>query len=149
MQRTICLLMFAFTLACSKDEIALGKGDSFVFGVYHGFCANECVTLFKLENDKLYLDEMNRLDPENLVFSSSPLPDSSFQKAMKIWELFPEQLLSEPEQIGIPDAHDQGGYYLRLSQGGSIHSWYIDTVLERLPEYLQQYLIKLNEVKLL
>lgn len=148
MNRILCFLFLMAGLACSKDEMSLGKGEYFIFGIYHGFCASECVTLYKLEDDKLYIDAMNRLDAENLAFSENPLPDSSYQKALQIWEQFPARLLTESDRIGMPDAHDQGGYFIRLNREGATRDWYIDTVLERLPQYLQVYITSLNEIKL-
>lgn len=135
-------------MTCAKDSMGLDEGDFFIFGTYHGFCRGECVTLYRLVDGKLYLDDMERLDPEKLIFQSQSLPDSSYQKALSIWKKFPEGMLEEPERIGIPDAHDQGGYFIRLRQNGEERDWYIDTVLERLPDYVQQFITYMNQVSL-
>ncbi|MCB0658205.1 MAG: hypothetical protein KDC57_18805 [Saprospiraceae bacterium] len=148
MRYLLITLLVTLGWTCSKDQPNFMKGDFFIYGVYHGYCAGECVTLFKLTSTNLYMDDLARLDPDNLKFQETPLPDSSYQKALVLWEDFPEAMWEEPERLGMPDAHDQGGYFIRIKEGNKERDWYIDTVLERLPDYVQEYIGKAQSITL-
>jgi hypothetical protein len=120
--------------------------SEFIFGSAYGFCAGNCVHLFKIAGGKVYADLLDRGDPAEATFSTTPLGDVEYQLALPVMEQFPEALLAEKSPIGCPDCHDQGGYFVQITKDGETSRWMIDTVEDRLPAYLRPYTKLIGEV---
>ena len=143
----LCAIVTLVLLSCNKEENPppLEQDFTLIFGTHYGFCFGECVTLYKLENGLLYIDDMDRLT-ETLTFETDPLTLDKAEIAKPLLDLFPKELFKEKEVIGIPDAHDQGGFFIQHIQGDQIAQWNIDTIKDRLPSYLQDYITEVENV---
>ena len=151
MNRLSTLVIFSLLISglvsCNKEESPppISQDFTLIFGTYYGFCFGECVTLYKLEDGLLYVDDMQRLE-ETLIFQSDPLTLDKAEIARRLLDLFPEKLFEEKEVIGIPDAHDQGGFFIQHIQEDQVTQWNIDTFKDRLPAYLQDFISEVEEV---
>lgn len=145
--KTTSIICLGFALFLSNCNVKKTSGldstgtVSFIFGRYHGFCMSDCTTLYKIDNQQLFADQVEKLqEPAQLIFSGKPMSNKDFSTAQALLAAFPKQLLDEKEEtIGCPDCADQGGYYLEYSTGSAAHSWRLDTNTGALPEYLAAY----------
>jgi len=137
--------------SCKKEIIDEGgieinsttyADDVFIFGHYYGECGGEqCVEIFKIEDGKLY-EDTNDAYPNGTDenFEWTLLSDEKFEMVKLFPDFFPEELLSETEQvIGMPDAGDWGGYIIGKIDDGELRIWLIDTMDRNIPEYLHEY----------
>jgi hypothetical protein len=143
---TIIIILFS---ACQKNALSpenqLTDGYLIV-GIYHGECVGNCFKAYKIDDSGVY-------KAVNVKYFTGPLKDLQWEKLNNqdtqafenLRNDFPSQLYTVPENyIGMPDAHDQGGWYIETSVDGEKKYWQIDTVVERLPNYLKPYVEKLR-----
>lgn len=145
MVRLLFILLAAALVQCSKKTVS-PPIEALIFGSYYGRCASDCTKMYKLEKQALYSEEKVLYISDDWTFSATPASQEQFAAAQILLSKFPEELRNEPQQIGIPNAHDQGGLVLAIPDGESWRVWYIDTVLERLPAYLVPYAKEMREV---
>lgn len=136
------LLLFG----CSSDEGQPANEDDYlIFGHFYGFCAGEsCVEVFKLTNIKLYEDTEDNyaLEP----FNFEEMENEKFNLVKDLMNYFPKELLFETESVlGCPDCSDGGGIFIELSENGKTNSWRIDQFKQNVPEYLHDFMDKVNE----
>lgn len=125
-----------FTLSCRKDPKP--DTDYFLFGVSYGHCINDCAYFYKLENGKLYADDMKRFG--TFSFFSGELSDSKAGMAQNLLAQLPPVLISQPGQtFGCPDCVDQGAYFVQLKQNGTTVHWRIDPSTDQLPAELKAF----------
>lgn len=135
---------------CKKDCGCHRQPDNdyMVFGQFYGMCMGEtCVEIFKMENGNLYEDTTDQYP-----FGSSPyngsyiqLPQAKYNLVEDLANYVPPQLLNEGDTIiGMPDAYDQGGYYVELKESGGRRYWLIDTDKDNIPAYLRAFTDTLN-----
>ncbi|MBK6930411.1 MAG: hypothetical protein IPH12_05905 [Saprospirales bacterium] len=119
------VLLFA---ACTKEpDVAPSTNDYFIFGTYYGECAGNCSHIFKLEGQNLFADDMEYLQPDDLVFQSQSLAPDKIALAAALEAQIPASLFDETaETIGCPDCHDQGGYLVKIKTGDTVRQWFID-----------------------
>ena len=131
-------MMFLFS--CEKVEKLQGD-EYFIFGIYNGFCAKNCTTLFKLEGQKLFADDMDKHFPGNeLKFEEVALSQEKYKLAEETFGLLPDKLLDAPEKsFGCPGCVDQDIILLIYFDGADIKEWTVDTDIDMLPDYLQDY----------
>jgi hypothetical protein len=141
-----CCALITFN-SCKRETVA---PDTFTFGRFCGFCVGDCATVFKLDNNQLFADDMkegNRSAP--LRFQNTPLSEAKKLIVKQLADAFPAQLRSETaEQIGCPDCVDQCGYLVVWTQNGATKQWYIDTMKDAVPAYLQPFVVKIRETLL-
>lgn len=100
---SLFLVLSLFFISCEKDEISPVQQDSseiFIFGAYNNFCNGNCTTLFKVEDDKVFRDNIQYLiygDP--IVFRSEALSETFLSDAQSIKENFPELLLNSTQEL--------------------------------------------------
>jgi len=146
----IKLFILAFSLmiisSCEKNNIFPLDNDSYlIFGHFHGECLGEtCIETFKLTENKLYEDSKDLYS--NTSFNFVKLEESKFDLVKDLVDYFPEQLLDEKEErFGCPDCLDQGGLFIQYSDNGNVKSWRIDKIKSEVPEYLHEFIDKVNE----
>lgn len=129
----------------SDDDVTLADEDYLIFGHFYGFCFGEgCVETFKLTGTALFEDTKD--DYAGIEFDFIKLPDAKFEQVNDITSYFPDKLLEETEAIlGCPDCADGGGLFIQLSDKGQIKSWRIDQMKQGVPEYLHDFMDKVNE----
>ncbi len=137
------VLLLAATACQKENEVQLSKDkenvDYLVFGDYYGFCGGECAYIFKWQDGRLYADNSVTyyIPDQELAFFSEPLPSAKAALGLEIVEAFPAYLRGfEKSTFGIPDAADQGGIIIELSENGKATRWHIDNFEEQLPEAL-------------
>lgn len=146
------LLLAALTLLsanCQQEKNQpnpLGDDSEFIFGVAYGFCAGNCVHLYKIIDGKIYPDLMDQGNPAEATFSDTPLGEAEYALALPVKEQFPEALFEEEAFIGCPNCVDQGAYFLQVQKGDETFQWHIDPIERNLPAYLQPYAKMIGEV---
>lgn len=132
--------------SCDKDdETELNQTDFLVFGHFYGMCiGEECIETFKLTDNKLFEDSNDKYSGTDFCFIE--LGNDKFDLAKDLIDYFPTQLLSENENtLGCPDCADQGGLFIQYSKNGIIQSWRIDQSKSSVPDYLHEFMDKVNE----
>jgi hypothetical protein len=135
-----------FISSCNKNcEIELAQNDFLIFGHFYGECLGEgCVETFKLTNNKLFEDLNDNYSGTDFDFIE--LENDTFEQVEDLIDYFPNQLLSEIETtLGCPDCADQGGLLIQYSENGTLQSWRIDQSQSSVPDYLHEFMDKVNE----
>lgn len=139
-------------VACSPSEVATPAEEKsyLTFGVFYGRCVEDCTTLFKIEEEKLYADAVfTRFTATDSIipFQSEALSAAKYKIAKPLMTDFPMNLLQEESQvIGMPNVVDQGTVLLEYSKGDVTERWYIDPNVNSLPAYLQAYITRVSEI---
>lgn len=142
----VLFISLIFITACSSENDEKPNNDDYlVFGHFYGFCMGEsCVEVFKLTDDTLYEDLNDNY--ANAPFKFEKLENDKFILAKDLIDFFPTELLQEEnETIGCPDCTDGGGLYIEYSKNGTIKSWRIDQFKNNIPDYLHDFMDKVNE----
>lgn len=146
----IALLAMPFLLSCEKNKeevAALQSGsDYLVFGSYFGHCLGEnCIQIFKLENNKLYEDTRDAYPTEFYTTGYQgawkELPAEKYALARELPAAFPADLLTVRDTtIGMPDFADGGGLYAEIrDENGKKRYWFIDNMDENVPAGLHAF----------
>ena len=136
--------------SCKKDPIAKTISyDYLIFGTIYGECGGpDCVTLYKLENGKLYKNN-NRTYPkltQQYAGVYTELSQDKFNYVKDLPDYFPEDFLKQSEQfIGCPDCVDQGGYFVEFGKGDYRKNWMVDMSTANIPKTLHTFIDKLRE----
>ena len=134
-------------ISCSNDDssIEINEQNFLIFGHFYGECSGEgCVETFKLTDKKLLEDIIDDYSGQNSEFME--LENSKFEKAKNLVDFFPNQLLNENETVfGCPDCADGGGLFIQYSENGNVKSWRIDQRKDNVPNYLHNFIDKVNE----
>lgn len=154
----ITLLCASISLqACTNKQTKSSiESEYIIFGSYAGECLGDCATLFKIENEKLYIDTVDfpfgnnsyGFYPKEITFDQKALPQENYEIAQRVLSNFPDELSKiESQEFGCPDCDDRGAIYLEINLQGARKIWTIDTS-ERLiePSYMISYRKNLIEV---
>lgn len=141
----ICiLLMGTLGFQCTNDETT---NDQFVFGVAYGFCSGDCAHFFRIKDQQLFTDSMERYVSDEYMFKSAALADEKYHLAKSLLDEFPEYLLDHANQtFGCPDCADQGGYHLLRVINGTTYFWHIDTNSMNQPVEIREYIERMRNV---
>ncbi len=134
----LCFLTVLMAMSsCAKEDLSASI-DTIIFGHFYGKCVGEeCIETYKLEQNKLFEDLLDRYaggDHQNFAFSQ--LPDSLYDKMPDLFQSFPFQLIGKDNIFGMPDAGDWGGIYVQIRQKGKTYWWLIDKAEDDLPVWL-------------
>jgi hypothetical protein len=140
----LCSSALVLFNACKKD---IANPDTFTFGRFCGFCMGDCATVFKLEQNQLFADDMTEsIHTTPLRFKTAPLSDDKRLIAKQLADAMPAQLLNETaETIGCPGCWDQCGYLIVWNQNGVSKQWYLDSAEGSVPAYLKPFVVKIHE----
>ena len=148
--KTIKYILIAFLylhFSCnSNDEITeTSDFDYIIFGHFFGFCGGDtCVQTYKLTNENLFEDTVKDYTGENVNFIA--LDDEKYQLTKDLINYFPTQLFTnENTFIGCPDCSDGGGLFIQYAKNGTIQTWRIDLFKMNTPEYLHEFIDKVQE----
>ncbi len=141
------VIILSLTLAGCAEK-GYPEPSAFVFGSWYGFCLEKCIHVYKLENGKLFLDNMSiRNQSEDISFQKTPLDEKWAKKAEELYKLFPAYLNKNPNIIiGCPDCHDQGVLYLAFEGKGKPIEWKIDPVENEHPREIEAFMRALKEL---
>lgn len=144
------LLLLSLMGSCnSSDE----SGDTteqvrLLFGDYAGFIPDRNYSdIYLIENSKLYLDTLSNYPTDGFYEGAYvQMDESDYLLASELISIFPSQLFDENENyIGCPDCADQGGYYVEYQSKTKHAFWNIDNNKDAIPEYLREFVDKLEE----
>lgn len=147
---TIILAGILYSSCCREDvEQNISTESYLIFGHFYGECLGEqCVEIFKLENEKLF-EDLDALYPNSQSIYSgefTELEDNMYQLAKDLVDYIPEELLESTENVfGCPDCADQGGLYIEYKSGILLKHWMIDQSKTGVPGYLHEFMDKVNE----
>ncbi len=153
----VLTIMIASFAGCIKNSPVSSDGrkletvDNVVLGSYYGMCRGEnCIAMFKLENDILYEDSLD-IYPEfvNMPYAGNyhQIDQSLVAEMKQLINSMPRAMQeSASGTIGGPDYRDQGGILLQLYIGGHYKYWLIDTNPGNVPDYLRDYIVQLSEL---
>lgn len=143
MKNSAIILTVIILTSCQKDEII--KNDYLIFGHFYGECAGEsCVETYKLTNDKLYEDLNDNYYATSFNFVE--LSNDKFNDVNDLSDFLPDLLLDENDStFGCPDCHDQGGLFVSYNKDDELKSWRIDQSKDDVPNYLHDFIDKINE----
>lgn len=126
------------------------NGATLTFGRYYGKClGNSCIEIFKLNDDKLWEDVIDRY-PSSDSFYEGRFTEFNGSEKIKTEVLFnqlPSELFkykSDFNTIGEPDAVDAGGIYLEFQSLGVRKLWLIDLSKRNVPKYIAIYVELIN-----
>jgi len=146
---TLLLLAVSLFFSCEKTEKLQGD-EYFIFGTYNGFCVQNCTTLFKLEGGHLFADKMDKFIPgDELQFEENALSEDKFKLASDVFVDLPDKLQDTLEKsFGCPGCVDQDIILLVYFDGSDRMEWTVDTDIEMLPDYLQDYAQEIQDLVL-
>ncbi len=138
----LALVVLSIVTACNKQNVS---SDYLIFGHYYGECmGEECIETFKLTDTQIYEDLID--DYSNNEFEFEKLNTSKFKKAKSLNTSIPAQLIAEKDStFGCPDCADGGGIFIRHANDGIIKTWRIDQTKSNIPDYLHDFIDKVNE----
>lgn len=143
-----CLMLLTLA-SCKKSGIKLSKSDYIVFGHFYGECIGEnCVEIFRLEQDKLFEDIKDQYPSRNAFYTGDyvQLSQQKFNEAKDLTDYFPTDLLKETDiVIGAPDATDGGGLYIEYNSKGVRKFWLLDQMKHNVPTKYHNFIDKVNE----
>ncbi len=145
------ILALSLVAACNKDDdtIHLSDTDYLVFGHFYGECLGEsCIENYRLESNRILelTDDSYPNKSINYNGNYALLPDSIFTLVKDLPNYFPQKLIDEHDTIiGQPDAGDWGGIYIEYNRDGVQRFWLIDQMKSNVPEYLFDFIDKVNE----
>lgn len=142
----VAVILCAFSCSSETDSTLVSENTNFlVFGHFYGMCeGEECVEVFKVTAEGLYEDVNDYYMSDD--FSFTELPHEKFELVKDIVDYFPEELLVQNQSVyGCPDCADGGGVFIVHVANGNVLSWRIDQDKANIPEYLHEFVDKVNE----
>ncbi len=145
------MLLTVTLSACNESESpSISSNDYLIFGRFAGFCIGEnCVRIFKLDSNQLAEDTLDKYPGRTDFYAGEfvKISDSKHEIALALLDGFPQEILNETDTVfGCPDCADQGGYYLEVKKDNVHKFWILDTNKSSIPEYLHDYVDKLDAV---
>ncbi len=138
----MCLTGLLAIAGCKDDDNMpnpLTDDDYLIFGTFYGECLGNCTHLFKLEDGRLYADEVNIGIPEEIEFEEYPMSEEDYELAEELWDV-PDDITQSDQTIwGCPDCADQGGVYLEIFSTEGRSKYRIDTRNDDLTEDIIAY----------
>ncbi len=135
-------LMILLLFSGCKQEDEEPQKDAFIFGWWSAICTGNCIKIYKLENGKLYMDNLNSFREAALItYRSQPLDAQWVPIAENLEANFPQYLLDNQfAVVGCPDCYDQGAIYLAFENASGALYWQIDTDPATWPEGIKSYM---------
>ncbi len=145
----LLLVVSLYVSSCKKGKNTTVQYDHFIFGRFYGMCGGEeCIEIFKLEQNKLYEDTRDQY-PSNLDFYNGTylqLSGAKYDATKDIVNYFPTDILNEKDTvIGSPDAGDWGGLYIEYDYNGVHRFWLLDKMKSNVPGKYHLFIDKVNE----
>ncbi len=150
----LALLVSIFTVSCDKKNETLPQtsGDYIVFGWFGGLCSENCVDIYKIEGGLLYKNTSTTYPSgDGSIPYSGTFEEQSNMKYVSVKDLkskVPDDLwLQTNTTFGMPNAYDQGGYYVELFSDDILSNWVIDTDPVNLPNWLNPFASELFDAQ--
>ncbi len=147
MKFVLTFLAFLLLFACNKadeEEPITFLSDELIVGLSYGECAGDCAFLYLLKDDMAFEDQnigSVAIEPENLTFSTTPIPNITQERIDSLFSQLPERLDDyETEDFGCPDCGDWGSLHvIRITDSGDYQAYVLDNATENMTASLQPY----------
>ena len=124
--------------------------ERLVVGQFHGFCMGPaCIENYLLEGGKMYGDKKDVYSkPFPYEGDWTERPAADYAVAAPLLTSFPAALWqADQDTFGIPDAYDQGGYFIEARRADGTHrAWRLDTNPDALPEAIRPFSAQVRAV---
>lgn len=137
------LILLTIMVASCNKAIPNEAQVSFIFGISETeHCTHDCNKYFALIDEKLFEASGSYKTP--LVIASQPLPDKFSQKAIELWQTFPDQLMEKPYQtFGNVSEKHAGKLYLEYRKSEDVYyKWILDIDTNQIESPLRSYVQK-------
>ena len=144
--KIVLITLLLINTSCTDNtEEEINTFDYLTFGHFYGFCGgDDCVKTYQLTNENLYKDTVKDYSGEVLNFIE--LSHEKFELTKDLIDTFPIELLeNDTTFIGCPDCTDGGGLFIQYSKNDIVKSWRIDLFKENTPDYLHDFIDKVQE----
>ena len=148
-------LVIIANTGCKDEECGDPNGDLeyFVFGHFYGECGGEgCVEMIKVENGKLYEDDIddypNYTSPIEAHWNE--LSAEKYDEVKNLSAEVPTELFEETDHVlGIPDGGDWGGIYVEFKYSGVQASksgfWLLDKNESNMIQVYNEFVDRIEE----
>ncbi len=151
MKKLLIILCFIALFSCKDNSVKTETSDKYIFGFFAGYVATNIYShIYKFENNTLYEDTNHDYATYFKEYDANwkKMPDSmKVHLNNTIWEI-PQQLYNEKDTVfGMPDAYDQGGFYLQvIKKDGTSRYWLFDSNTKDIPQYMVSYIENLRSI---
>ncbi len=131
------IIVFICLIAAGCKAESPGTTDYIIFGDFYGMCSgSSCVDYYKIENGSIFKDQLDEYPDGSINHNFTVYTGGYTSSMLDVSTELPSGIYSEGEIIGMPDAYDQGGLYIEISDNGNIQNWRIDKDHNNVPPYL-------------
>ncbi|MDX5340854.1 MAG: hypothetical protein LPK25_17640 [Cyclobacteriaceae bacterium] len=129
MRKLMLLLVWILPLfsSCSQEDEEPAV-DAFIFGSWNFFCEGNCIQIYKYDQGKLYIDNMNSFrEAPVITYKASALDAQWNAKAEALRDEFPESYLRPLGNtlIACPNCIEEGGYYIAFENQTGVLWWQV------------------------
>ena len=126
----LCLLVVVEGSCDRKHPPVQTTSNALIFGTFYGFCAGNCVKMYRLDNAALYKDDSVKYTTLNWAYSfqnTRLMAKDKYEIARPLLRDVPTELYAGDEKTyGAPDSHDQGGVYIAIVNGATVRRFKLD-----------------------
>jgi hypothetical protein len=138
-------------ISCKETPTQTESSSKIVFGHFAGYVGNKIYShIFKYENGVLYKDTSHKYINYHTPYQGNwvKMNDSLIKYLNDKLLKYPSQFFAEKDTVfGMPDARDQGGYYLQIKkENGEERFWLFDTSTEHFQAYMKDYLSNMKDI---
>jgi hypothetical protein len=151
----IIMALFALAITACEDEKCGDTHDGeeyFIFGHFYGECGGEgCVEMYKLEDGKLYEDDLDHYPDHTTPIEAhwNELSKEKYEAVKDIEAQLPQELYGEAQHVlGIPDGGDWGGIYVEVKDNDSTHQsgfWLLDKNESNMAQVYNDFVDRIEE----
>ena len=143
--KSVFFLLLLFSLTTCKEE-EKPEQEAFIFGQWNFRCTGNCIQIYKLVGEKLYVDNMNSFrEAPVITYSKTPKEEKYAVIAKELEQAFPKDYMMPRglSLIACPVCVEEGGYYLAFERESEIIWWQVGNIPELWPEEIRPFMQKL------
>lgn len=143
--KSVFFLLLLFSLTTCKEE-EKPEQEAFIFGQWNFRCTGNCIQIYKLIGEKLYVDNMNSFREAPIItYSKTPKEEKYAVIAKELEQAFPKDYMMPRglSLIACPVCVEEGGYYLAFERESEIIWWQVGNIPELWPEEIRPFMQKL------
>ncbi|GMQ28120.1 hypothetical protein [Algoriphagus confluentis] len=121
------LILIPFLTGCN-DEDETPEVDAFIFGQWEFFCEGNCMQFYKLDQGRLFIDNLNTFrDAPIITYKAAPLDSRFLSQAEQLRAAFPENYLRPlgNDFVACPNCIEEGAYYLAFENRTGVLWWQV------------------------
>lgn len=135
-------LFLPFFFGCTQEEDE-PEVDAFIFGEWNFFCEGNCIQIYKYDQGKLYIDNLNSFREAAIItYKSTPLDARYNSIAEDLLAAFPSEYLRPRGNnlIACPDCVNSGGYYIAFENKSGVLWWQVGKEPALWPEEIKPFM---------